>query len=439
MVGQAFTPELASRFASAFSTFVGGGKVVVGRDSRVSGEMLKHAVTSGLVACGSEVLDVGVCPTPTIQLSVEDLGAAGGIAVTASHNPEEWNALKFVSSGGIFLDDREGAGLLRIFKKGLIKYVGHRELGRVSKDGDAVSRHVSRILTLGYLAPERISARRFRVAVDCCNGAGGQAATSLLKALGCEVLEIDCEPTGRFRRGPEPLKENLSALSESVCRESMDVGFAFDPDADRMSIVSEKGNALGEERTVCLATAFVLSKKKGSVSTNVSTTAALEDVVSATKSKLYRTKVGEAHVVAKMKKTRSVVGGEGNGGVILPDLHYARDGLLAMALALQYMTESGQTVSQLDSAFPRYHMVKKKVDAEDISATVVRQILLDRYGDGSISHVDGVRVSWPGRWFHVRKSRTEPVVRIIVESTNAHEAITLAEEISVLVRSGRGA
>jgi phosphomannomutase len=437
IVGETFTPELASRFASAFSTFVKRGKVVVGKDSRLSGEMIKHAVISGLVAGGSDVVDVGICPTPTIQLAVEDAAAGGGIAVTASHNPEQWNALKFIGPSGGFLNDNEGAELLRLYKKGLISYAGYRELGRVSKDGDAISRHVSRILDLQLIDGGKISARRFRVAVDCCNGAGGEAARQLLRALGCQALEISCEPTGLFPRGAEPLKEHLSLLADKVCGERMDAGFAFDPDADRMSIVTEKGNALGEERTICLTTAYVLSKKKGPVSTNVSTTAALDDVVRSLGSKLHRTKVGEAHVVEKMRKTSSVVGGEGNGGVILPALHYARDGMLAMALALQYMADTGKKLSELDSAFPRYHMVKKKVDAQDVSMSSVKEILVNRFNGATISNIDGVRMSWPDKWFHVRKSRTEPIVRVIAESSDAHDAVSLAEEVSALVRSAR--
>ncbi|MFH0778869.1 MAG: phosphoglucosamine mutase [Candidatus Eisenbacteria bacterium] len=437
VVGKAFTPELASRFASAFSTFVKRRMVVVGRDSRTTGEMLKHAVVSGLVAGGSDVVDIGICPTPTIQLAVEELAAGGGIAVTASHNPEEWNALKFVSAGGIFLNDKEGGELLRMFKKGLIEYAGHRQLGRVSKDGGAVGRHVSRILGLDIMNVEKVRARRFSVAIDCCNGAGGEAARQLLHGLGCRLHEIGCEPTGVFSRGPEPLAENLSELSALVCREGTDGGFAFDPDADRMSVVSEKGDPLGEERTVCLASAFVLGKRKGPVSTNVSTTAALEDIARSAGARLHRTKVGEAHVVEKMKKTRSVVGGEGNGGVILPALHYGRDGILATALTLQFMVEAGVGLSELDARYPRYFMVKKKVSAEGIGTASLKQILLNKFGGGTISYVDGIRVAFPGRWFHVRKSRTEPIVRVIVESSSPDDAASLAEEICTLVRSGR--
>jgi phosphomannomutase len=437
VVGKSFTPELASRFASAFSTFVRRGRVVVGRDSRPSGEMLKHAVISGLVAGGSDVVDVDICATPTIQLAVEELGAAGGIAVTASHNPEEWNALKFVSSNGVFLNDAQGTELLKLYRKRLINYAGHRELGHVSKDCNASVRHVSRILGLSLIDRARIAERRFRVAVDCCNGAGCDGVKQLVKALGCEVHEIYCEPTGIFPRGAEPLVENLAALADKVCREGVDAGFAFDPDADRMSLVGENGNALGEERTVCLSTAFVLGKQKGSVCTNVSTTAALEDIVRSQGCKLYRSKVGEAHVVEKMKKMGSVVGGEGNGGAILPALHYARDGILALALTLQFMAERGMKLSKLDRSFPRYHMVKKKIDAEGIAMEVIKEILLNRFENGTISHIDGVRISWPGKWLHVRKSRTEPVVRVIVESSSMDDAASFAEEVSTLVRAGK--
>ncbi len=437
IVGKSFTPELASRFASAFSNFVGRRTVVVGRDSRPSGEMLKHAVISGLVAGGSDVIDVDVCPTPTIQLAVEDLGAGGGIAVTASHNPEEWNALKFVSSAGTFLNDAEGRELLRLYRRRRIGYAGYRELGHVSRDGDAVSRHVSRILELDLVDGAGVAAKRFRVAVDCCNGAGCDAARELLGALGCDVVEIACEPSGIFGRGAEPTAENLTALCERVRTEKADAGFAFDPDADRMSMVSEKGEALGEERTVCLSCAFVLGKKRGPVCANVSTTAALEDIARSMGTRLYRAKVGEAHVVEKMKKTRSVIGGEGNGGVILPALHYGRDGLLAVALTLQYMTESEMPLSGLNELFPRYHMVKSRVDADGIGMKSIKEILLSRFGDGTISYIDGIRMSWPGKWIHVRKSRTEPIVRVIVEAARLDEATSIADEVSSLVRRGR--
>jgi len=437
VVGKSFTPELVSRFASAFSTFVERGKVVVGRDSRPSGEMLKHAVISGLVAGGSDVVDVGICATPTIQLVVEELGAAGGIAVTASHNPEEWNALKFVSSNGVFLNGAQGAELLRLYKKRLIKYAGHAELGHVSKDENASARHVSRILALDVIDGAKIAERRFRVAIDCCNGAGCEGVRRLAEALGCETYEVNCEPTGIFSRGAEPLAENLSALADKACREGVDAGFAFDPDADRMSLVDERGSPLGEERTVCLATAFVLGKQRGPVSTNVSTTSALEDIVRSHRCKLYRTKVGEAHVVEKMKRTGSVVGGEGNGGAILPSLHYGRDGLLAMALTLQFMAERGTKLSELDRSFPRYHMVKKKIDARGIASETIKEIMLNRFKDGTISYIDGIRISWPGKWLHVRKSRTEPVVRVIVESSSVDDAALLAEEVSTLVRAAK--
>ncbi|UCF78995.1 MAG: phosphoglucosamine mutase [Candidatus Eiseniibacteriota bacterium] len=433
VVGETFTPELASRFASAFSNFVGRRKVVVGRDSRPSGEMLKYAVISGLVAGGSNVVDVDICATPTIQLAVEELEAGGGIAVTASHNPEEWNALKFISSAGTFLNDAQGRELLKLYKRGRIEYAGHRELGQVSRDGDAGSRHVSRILKLDLVDPEKIAGGRYRVALDCCNGAGCAAGRELLEALGCETVEVGCEPTGVFSRGPEPVAENLSALRARVREDKADAGFAFDPDADRMSLVCERGEALGEERTVCLSSAFVLSKRKGPVCANVSTTAALEDIARSAGSKLYRSKVGEAHVVEKMKKTGCVVGGEGNGGVILPSLHYGRDGLLAVALTLQFMAESGLPLSELNERFPRYAMVKSRVGVEGIDARTMKEIMLRRFGDGTISYVDGVRVSWPGKWVHVRKSRTEPVVRVIVESSSPDDAASLAEEVSSLL------
>jgi phosphomannomutase len=428
VVGEGLTPEVVLKYASAFGDMCKSGKVVLGRDSRVSGEMLKSAVISGLLSTGCEVIDLGICATPTVEIAVEELKAKGGIIITASHNPIEWNALKFVGSDGIFLNEKENKRLLSLVKNNSIKYNRWDKLGKITFDHSWNKKHVDKIIRLKYINPRKIRRKRFRVVLDCCNGAGGVISPLLLKALGCEVIELNCKPDGRFAHNPEPVPRNLTSLCNLVKRRKADIGFANDPDVDRLAIVSERGIPLGEEATLALVTKFILGKKPHSnVAANISTSRMIDDIAKQSNSKVYRTRVGEALVARRLRKVKGTIGGEGNGGVILPKLHYGRDALVGMALILQYLTESRKTISQLFSGLPTYSMVKRKAK---LSGNFEKNLtkLKRKYPGGKISTLDGMRIDFPDSWLHVRKSNTEPLVRVITEAKSKSEASGLASE-----------
>jgi phosphomannomutase len=433
VVGEGLTPEVILKYSSAFGIMCKSGKVVLGRDSRVSGEMLKTAVVSGLLSTGCEVIDLGICATPTVEIAVEELKAKGGIIITASHNPIEWNALKFVGSDGLFLSEKENKRLLNLVKNNSIKYHKWDKLGKIICDDSWNKRHIDNILRLSYMNTWKIRGKRFRVALDCCNGAGGVISPLLLKALGCEVMELNCKTDGRFAHDPEPVPQNLTSLCDLVKRKKADIGFANDPDVDRLAVVSEKGIPLGEEATLAFVTRFILSKKPNSkVTANISTSRMIDDIAKESNSKVYRTRVGEAHVARQLRKVKGVIGGEGNGGIILPELHYGRDALVGMALILQYLTESSKTISHLFSELPGYFMVKRKAK---LSGNFDKNLakLKRKYPSGKVSTLDGMRIDFPDSWLHVRKSNTEPVVRVITEAKSKSEASRLASEALIII------
>ena len=416
VVGESLTPDVLIKYSSAFGNLCKSGKVILGRDSRISGEMVRSAVISGLLATGCQVIDLGICSTPTVEIAVEELKAKGGIIITASHNPIQWNALKFVGSDGIFLSEKENRKLSDLVKNDRINYKRWDKLGKIAFDHSWIKKHIDKILKLSYINPQKIRKRKFRVVVDCCNGAGGVISPHLLKALGCEVIELNCKVDGNFAHDPEPVPQNLVSLCQVVKKKNADLGFANDPDVDRLAIVSEKGVPLGEEATLALATKFILSHKPNSkVVTNISTSRMIDDIAKEFGSLVYRTKVGEAHVARRLKKVKGEIGGEGNGGVILPELHYGRDALVGMALILQYLTESKKSISQLASDLPRYFMVKKKGKLTgNFEKNLVK--LKRKYSQGKINLIDGVRVDSKDFWLHIRKSNTEPLVRVIAEA-----------------------
>jgi len=429
-VGAGLTPEVICTFAAAFGAYVrrrGPGKtVVIGRDSRVSGPMFVRAATAALQSAGCDVVDVGIAPTPSVQLAVEDLGAAGGLAVTASHNPVEWNALKFIGPSGMFLDADEGAEM-RAFLDGEIPRACVHDLGGWRSDGGAVDRHLERILRLPFLDVERVRAARFHVALDCVRGAGGTIFPRLLEALGCTVEGINLETDGLFPREPEPIAENLGELEALVRRTGAAVGLATDPDADRLALVSERGEAIGEDFTLALAAQLVLRHRPGPVVTNLSTSRVLEDVATAAGVPLYRAPVGEINVARRMQAEGATVGGEGNGGVILPDVHLTRDAPLAAALVLQLLAETGKPLSQLADEIGRYEIVKVKLDRPNQPLDAVYEALERRFTDAVADRQDGLRLDWPARrsWAHLRPSGTEPIVRIICEAPTRAEAMEL--------------
>jgi phosphomannomutase len=429
------SPEVCARAAAAFAGVVGRGAVVVGRDTRPSGEILKMAVISGLAAAGADVVDLGIVPTPTLQLAVEHHRAAGGIAVTASHNPAEWNALKLVSSAGTFLEKPDVERVAAAFAAGPIAYASAAGAGKVRTDTEACERHIARVLGISYVKPGAIAARGFKVAVDCTNGAASAAIPELLTRLGCRVFEISCDLSGDFKRNPEPLAENLRALSDLVKREGADVGFGFDPDGDRLAVVDERGEALGEDYTLAICADLVLGKKKGPLVTNLSTSLVVEDVARRRGVPFARTPIGEINVVAGMKRAAAVIGGEGNGGVILPEVHYGRDALVGVALVLQALLESGTGLSPMMSGHPKYVIVKEKIafdrtpDFERVSTAIQAALAGARF-----NLEDGIRADLGDSWLHVRRSGTEPVVRLIAEARDRAGARALIAKARSVVR-----
>jgi phosphomannomutase len=435
VVGESLTPDVVTKYSSAFGMLCQCGKVVLGRDTRVSGEMVRAAVVCGLLSTGCEVIDLGICATPTVEIAVRELKANGGIIITASHNPIQWNALKFVGADGIFLSEKEGRRLSDLVENDRIKHGGWNKLGKVKFDQSWTEKHVKKVLRLSHINVQKIKKRKFRVVLDCVNGAGGVISPDLLRALGCKVIELNCKPDGNFAHDPEPVPRNLTSLCQAVKKHKADLGFANDPDVDRLAIVSEKGVALGEEATLALATKFVLSRKPDSeVVANISTSRMIDDIAREYNSRVYRTKVGEAHVARQLKKVRGVIGGEGNGGVILPELHYGRDALVGMALILQYLAESEKSISQLFSELPGYFMIKKKAKlSKNFERNIVR--LKRSFSRGKINPLDGIRIDFQDSWLHIRKSNTEPLVRVIAEAESKKKASELvAKGLKILGR-----
>ncbi len=428
VVGDSLTPVLLARFAQAFGTYVGGGRVVIGRDPRTSGEMVWQAVVAGLLSTGCRIVDLGVCPTPTVQLLVRRLEAHGGIAVTASHNPPEWNALKFVGADGLFLSAERGRELLDIYHQGdYVKAEGAR-MRPVEARPDAVDVHVGAILEA--LGPLPAARRPLRVVLDACNGAGSTAGPRLLEALGAETIAINATPDGSFPRPAEPAPENLAALCEAVRAHGADAGFAQDMDADRLAVVAETGEPVGEEYTLVLAASHVLATTPGTVVTNLATTHALDAVAARAGCRVVRSKVGEAHVAGAMLRERAVIGGEGNGGVIYPRVNFARDSLVGMALVLHLVAAARRPVSGIVAALPPVHLVKRQVPCpSDRIGAVLARLRREHAGD-RVDASDGVKV-WTGDgWFLVRPSNTEPIVRLVAEAGSDEAAERLAASVA---------
>ena len=446
IVGKDLTPEVVSRWARAFGTWVrengkrgtGNGKgsaVVVGRDARESGPAFAAAVTTGLTLVGCDVIDVGLVPTPTVQLAVEHHHAGGGIAITASHNPIEWNALKFVGSDGIFLDGAEGTRVAELVARQAGN--GKRETGKVTADPGAVERHLDGVLRLPALPVQAIRARRFTVALDAVRGAGGPVMRTLLERLGCTVTGINLETDGQFPRAPEPVPENLGDLAALVRRSGADVGIAVDPDVDRLAIVDETGAAIGEDYTLAFAIRAAMGGKGGKggkriVVCNLSTSLVVEDAARECGAEVVRTPVGEVHVARAILRLTAVIGGEGNGGVMYPALHAGRDAPVAAALLLALLARDGRRVSELVAAAPRYVIVKAKAERGARNAEQglegVYAALRTRFPEARVDTQDGLRLAWRDRWLHVRPSNTEPIVRLIAEAPTGTAARDLVDE-----------
>jgi phosphoglucosamine mutase len=436
VVGESLTPTLLVRFAQAFGTYTGPGVIVIGRDTRTSGEMVRQAVLAGLLSSGCRVVDLDICPVPTVQLLVRQRSARGGICITASHNPAEWNALKFINSAGLFLADAQARQLLDIYHQGEYRKVAGLEMRSVEQSAGAIDLHIKAILeTLGPLPRPPQGARKLRVAVDSCNGAGSIVAPRLLEALGVEVVPLNVTPDGLFPRGAEPIEENLGALSQAVIEHGCDVGFAQDMDADRLAIVSERGLAIGEEYTLVLAARYALGLKRGAVVANLSTTSALDAVAARFDCPIYRSKIGEANVAGEMLRRGAVIGGEGNGGVMYPRINFARDSLVGMALVLHLLAETNQTVSELVAELPRSYMIKEKLSCRSDKIRVVLRMVRDEYARWPMDLRDGVKVITPDGWFLVRGSNTEPIIRIVAEAEDEKRASGMIEDVRARVRA----
>lgn len=416
IIGDGLDPAMLVNFTSAYAEFIGTGKIIVGRDARISGDMVKSVVIGTLLAKGLDVMDIGICPTPTVQYTVKTLGAQGGIAISASHNPNEWNALKLLNHTGQFMTPEENLQLLELLKAPVNNFKNWEQLGKLTNYEEGLQRHVNDVLNLKYIDVEKIRATKFKVVADCVNGAGVYVIPQLLRTLGCEVIEMDCEKSGIFPRLPEPIPENLTETMKQVIEHKADIGIVVDPDVDRLVLITDEGKPFSEENTITQAVNFILSKTPGNVVVNLSTTRAVDDVAERYNSKVFRSAVGEANVVLKMKEVDAIIGGEGSGGVIYPALHYGRDALVGIVIILQQLAEKGISISELRKELPMYYIAKKKIVVGTSNPDDIVKLLADKYKDQKINLTDGLRIDFDDHWVHFRKSNTEPIIRIITEA-----------------------
>jgi len=435
VVGESLTPQVISKYTLAFAAYLSGGTVIVGRDSRVSGPFVANMVKGCLVASGCKVIDIGIVPTPTVQLAIEHHKAAGGIAITASHNPIQWNGLKFMGGDGRFLNPEKAGKVYEMADNNEISLKTWEDIGSEKMDEQANQRHIDSVLKLSLIDAEAIRTKKYKVVIDTVNGAGGLIIPQLCEALGCEVITINAEANGKFAHTPEPLPENLTQLSEKVREVKADVGFAVDPDVDRCAIVDNAGKPIGEEYTLAIAAQLVFSKKMGRMAMNMSTSRASEDIAKYYNCMFVRSKVGEINVAEKMLEIDAIIGGEGNGGVILPELHLGRDAPAAVALTLQYLMEFGGTMQELHASLPQYAMVKQKVNIEGMNPDKVLEAIAEKYKDHEVNLLDGVKIDIKNSWVHLRKSNTEPIVRIISEAPTVKEAEQLGQKFMDEIKS----
>jgi phosphomannomutase len=436
VVGDSLTPQVAGRFAAAFGTYIGPGKVVVGRDARPSGEMLENAVFAGLIAVGCQPVDIGICPIPSVLLLTKDLRARGGVVVTASHNPKEWNGLKFLSGRGLYLTTSEVEEFLDIYHQGEFSLVRADRQRPVIEEARPTRHHLARLLAC--LDAGLIQKRKFKVAADCSNGAGSVLLPEFLAALGCEVTLLNATPDGTFARQPEPVPENLGELCRCVREVKADVGFAQDADADRLAVIDERGEALGEDITLALAVKYVLGRTPGPVAVNLSASRAIDELAGKAGVPVFRTKIGESNVIEEMLARGAVIGGEGNGGVIWPKVHPCRDSFAAAGLVLEDMARSGKTVSWLKREIPAYVMIKDKMAGNPEQAHRVLGLLKRAHEAEEISTLDGLKIQFGNSSVHIRPSNTEPIIRIQAEakSRKTAEAVLrrFKRELSALLK-----
>ncbi|MEW2922153.1 phosphoglucosamine mutase [Muricauda sp. ANG21] len=430
------TPLDAVKFAASYGTWLKAYAnkdkltVVIGRDARLSGEMIQNLVVSTLVGLGIDVIDLGLSTTPTVEIAVPLEKADGGIILTASHNPKQWNALKLLNEKGEFLDAEQGAKILALAEKEDFDFAEVDDLGEITKNDSYMDIHVDEVLALPLVDAEVIKKVGFKVVVDGVNSSGGIAIPKLLEELGAEVVKLYCDPTGHFPHNPEPLKEHLGDICKKVVEEKADFGIVVDPDVDRLAFISNDGEMFGEEYTLVACADYVLGKTKGNTVSNLSSSRALRDVTEKHGGTYEAAAVGEVNVVAKMKANKAIIGGEGNGGIIYPESHYGRDALVGTALFLMLMAERGGTVAELRASYPSYFMSKKKIElTPELDVDALLEAMHQKYKDEEVSIIDGVKIDFPENWVHLRKSNTEPIIRIYTEAKTQDAANNLADRI----------
>ena len=434
-IGDNLTPIDIVKFTVAYARFMSEkhcGKrltIVVGRDARISGGMVESLIEGTLLGCGVDVINVGLCTTPGTEMAVITHKADGGIIITASHNPKQWNALKLLNEKGEFLNDSEGKKVLELAEDSDFDFADVDNLGRVVLREDFNEVHINQVLALPLVDIEAVRARKFKVVVDAVNSIGGVVIPALLERLGCEVVKLNCEPTGHFAHNPEPLPQNLTEISEVIVREGADLGIVVDPDVDRLAFVNEDGSMFVEEYTLVAVADYVLSQMVGNTVSNLSSSRALRDVTESYGGCYSASAVGEVNVVAKMKEVGAIIGGEGNGGVIYPELHYGRDALVGTALFLTYLAKRGLSMTQLRATYPAYFASKNKIEltpAIDVDKVLVE--IKSRYANEQVNDIDGVKIDFAQSWVHLRKSNTEPIIRIYTEAKSMAEADELAQK-----------
>jgi phosphomannomutase len=433
--GNSLTPTDIVKFTAAFGTMIKNGskscKIVVGRDARISGDMVNRLVTGTLMGLGIDVVDLGLSTTPTVELAVTEEKGDGGIILTASHNPKQWNALKLLNSEGEFISDALGKKVLEIASKDDFEFATVDKIGTLTEKKDYIQKHIDKVLALELVDVKAIKSRKFKVVVDAVNSTGGIAVPMLLKALGVEtVVELYCTPDGKFPHNPEPLPENLTEIATQVKRNKADLGIVVDPDVDRLALVCEDGSMFGEEYTLVAVADYVLKHKKGNTVSNLSSTRALRDITEKHGGTYSASAVGEVNVVKLMKETKAVIGGEGNGGIIVPELHYGRDALAGIALFLTHLAKFGKICSMLRESYPDYSISKNKIElTPDINIDELMKKIQEKYKKQPINTVDGVKIEFDKEWVHLRRSNTEPIIRIYAESRSEATANHLAEKL----------
>lgn len=436
-VGDNLTPVDAVKFASAYGTFLkirNAGlkseklKVVIGRDARISGPMIHNLVVNTLIGLGIDVIDLGLSTTPTVEVAVPLEQADGGIILTASHNPKQWNALKLLNEKGEFLSGKDGEVILQIAESEAFNFSEVDDLGEVTVNDAYMDIHIDEVLELPLVDADLVKTKKFKVVVDGVNSSGGIIIPKLLEQMGVECVKLYCEPNGHFPHNPEPLKEHLGDICKLVVEEKADFGIVVDPDVDRLAFISNDGEMFGEEYTLVAVADYVLSKTPGDTVSNMSSSRALRDITNKHNGSYQASAVGEVNVVELMKKTNAIIGGEGNGGIIYPELHYGRDSLVGVALFLTYLANQDKTVAELRASYPQYFMSKNKIElTPQIDVDAVMKTIAEKYQSEDISTIDGVKIDFPTEWVHLRKSNTEPIIRIYTEAPTQSEADALAE------------